>query len=707
MSKADKLREVHERALKHFNAVYTSQIDERKQCLEDRRFYSIAGAAWEGALQEQFENKPKFESNKILQAVIRIFNDYKNNKIDIRFQSKDGAQKDDLAETCTSLLRGDEQSSGADEAYDNCFEEGASGGMGAWRIRACYEDEDDEDATEQRIKIEPIYEADTCVFFGLEAKRYDKADAKRCWVISSIPRGDYEDEYNDDPASWSLDMMTEFDWATPDVVYIAEYYEIKEERETLHFYRGLDGTERKVCASELQDDDALEDDLAAAGYREVRRKTIKQRKVHKYLLSGGGVIEDCGVIAGKHIPIVPYYGKRWYINNIERCMGHVRPAKDPSRLKNMQLSKLAELSAMSSVEKPVFFPQQMLGLEELWANDSIDNRAYLLKNPMFDAMGQLVPVPTEYTRAPQIPPAMATLLQITEQDLKDILGNQPEREGIVSNISGKAVELIQSRLDMQSFIYIANFAKSKKRGAEIWLSMAKELFVEEGRKVKGIDDSGKASQIELMRPEIDDKGNFKLANDVSEADFEVFAEVGPSSSSKKEATIRNLMSMMQITKDPETLEVLSASAMMNMEGEGISKTQDYFRRKLIRLGVQKPTDEEAKALQDEMANIPPDVNNEFLRASAEQAQAQAIKARADTVLIMAKAKDTEAKTLETLAGMDLAQRKQLVEMINMLGDKVGSEATPLDATQQSGNPQTAQTEAISGVTNDSTQQPLQ
>jgi hypothetical protein len=34
------------------------------------------------------------------------------------------------------------------------------------------------------------------------------------------------------------------------------------------------------------------------------------------------------------------YGKRWFVDNIERCMGHVRLAKDPQRLKNMQLSKL-------------------------------------------------------------------------------------------------------------------------------------------------------------------------------------------------------------------------------------------------------------------------------------------------------------------------------------------------------------------------------
>jgi hypothetical protein len=69
--------------------------------------------------------------------------------------------------------------SGAQEAYDNCFEEGTSGGMGAIRLRARYEDEDDDEDTRQRIAIEPIYEADTCVFFspGRQALRQGGREA--------------------------------------------------------------------------------------------------------------------------------------------------------------------------------------------------------------------------------------------------------------------------------------------------------------------------------------------------------------------------------------------------------------------------------------------------------------------------------------------------------------------------------------------------
>ena len=95
---------------------------------------------------------------------------------------------------------------------------------------------------------------------------------------------------------------------------------------------------------------------------------------------------------------------------------------------------------------------------------------------------------------------MAALLQITEQDIKDLLGNQQAGEEIVSNISGKAIELIQNKLDMQTFIYMSNMAKAIKRSGEIWLGMAKDLFVEDGRKMKVVNRDYETDMIELNRP---------------------------------------------------------------------------------------------------------------------------------------------------------------------------------------------------------------
>jgi hypothetical protein len=654
ISREQRLSEIHSEALAHFDNVQSALKDERLQCLQDRRFYSLAGAQWEGPLWNIYENKPKFEVNKVMLAIIRIVNEYRNNRITVDYISKDGTKSDQLAETCEGLYRADEQDSVADEAYDNAFEEAVGGGFGAWRLRTTYEDDEDEDNERQRIVIEPIFDADSSVFFDLNAKRQDKADARFCYVIYSMTYESYKEEWNDDPTSWpKIVHQYEFDWCTPDVVYVAEYYKVEDITETIRIFRSIDGTEERYKAKAFTEDPELENTLAAIGSVEVRQRKVKSRRVHKYIMSGGRILEDAGYIAGKCIPIVPVYGKRWFVDNVERCMGHVRLAKDAQRLKNMQLSKLGEISALSSVEKPILTPEQVAGHQVMWSEDNLKDYPYLLINPITGPDGsQSISGPVAYTRAPNVPPALAGLLQVTEQDMQDILGNQSGAEKMVSNISGKAVEMIQQRVDMQTFIYMSNFAKAMKRCGEIWLSMAKEVYVEEGRTMKVITDDEEASTVTLMQPMVDQEtGEVRLSNDLSEAKFDVNVDVGPSSSSKRAATVRALTGMMQITQDPETLQVLGAMAMMNMEGEGIGEVRDFFRKRLIRMGVVKPTEQESQELMAEMeaAGQQQDPNAIFLQAAAEEAVGKAAQARANTIKIVADAELSRARTVETLA----------------------------------------------------------
>lgn len=665
ITKAERLAAVHERAMRNFNAIQSAVRDERLQCLKDRRFYSIPGAPWEGALGEQFENKPRFEMNKVHLAVIRIINEYRNNRITVDFTAKDGASDDKMADTCDGLYRADEQDSGAQEAYDNAFEEAVGGGIGAFRLVADYEDHDDDEDTRQRIRFEPIFDADSSVFFDLGAKRQDKADAKHCFVLTGYTPDAYKDEFGDDPASWPKDIsQSEFDWCTPNVVYVAEYYEIEQKSEMVHTFQGLalgddEPNEMELTADELEQPGRLEE-LTATGFREVRHKRVKRNHVHKYILSGSKVIEDCGYIAGKCIPIVMAFGKRWVVDGVERCMGHVRLAVDAQRLKNMLVSALAEISSMSSLEKPIFTPEQMAGHTVMWSEDNVKRYPYLLVNPITDANGQPMPAgPLAYTKAPSIPQALAALLQITEQDLQDLLGNQQAGEEMQPNMSGKAVELIQNRLDMQVFIYMSNFAKAIKRAGEIWLSMAKELYVEDGRKMKTVAPDGATGSVELLRPMVDESGAQYAENDLSSAKYDVNVDVGPSSSSGRSATVRAITGMLQLTEDPDTRQVLTSVALMNMEGEGIGDVRDYFRQQLVRKGVVKPTEEEKKQLEQEAANQPPDPQADYLQAAAR-------KAIADEALATAKVGLTHAQTITELAGVESSQQADLIALADTL-----------------------------------------
>jgi hypothetical protein len=354
----------------------------------------------------------------------------------------------------------------------------------------------------------------------------------------------------------------------------------------------------------------------------------------------------------------------------------------------MQLSKLGEISAMSSVEKPILTPEQVSGHQVMWAEDNIRNYPYLLVNPITGPNGEMQAAgPVAYTKASDIPPAMAALLQLTEQDMSEILGNNQQSDKMVSNISGKAVELIQTRLDMQSFIYMTNMAKSMRRCGEIWLSMAKDIYVEEGRKMKSIDQMDQVASIDLMKPTINaETGELEYENDLSKATFDVSVDVGPSFTSRREATVRALTGMMQVTSDPETQMILQSMAIMNLDGEVIGDIKDYFRKKLVQLGVIQPTEEEQQAMMEAMMaqGQQQDPQSMYLMAAAQEAQAKAVQAQANTEYSLARAEETKAKTMETLSNIDIDQRKAAIETAEKIGAALQPQMNVVPPTTQFG-----------------------
>jgi hypothetical protein len=656
-SKAERESAKHAFFLSDFDKIQNATREGRVQSLGDRRFAFVPGAQWEGPAGEAFANKPRFEFNKIRMAMRRILSEYRNNRISVGFSPKDGREADKLADTCSGLYRADEQDSGAQEGYDNCFDEGASGGMGALRLRACYVDEYAEDDDRQRIAIEPIYEADSCVFFSLDGKRYDKSDAKRCYVLNAMSPFDYTEEYGDDPTSWPKAIsQAQYDWCTPDVVWVAEVYEIEEVSVLVHYFRGLAlgdeaPDEMEVTQKELDDDPNKLAELEATGFRKTREKRRKVRKVHKWIMSGGRILEDCGYIAGKHIPIVPFYGERTYIDGIERFQGHVRLARDAQVLDNVIKSFLGEMAMRFDIEKPIVTPEMIAGHAEMWASDAIEKYPFLMLNSMVDPQGGPPQLPVlQYTKAPNLPPVVAALAQLAAQSLEDMLGNQQAGEQLQPNQSGKAVELIQNRLDMQVFIYMDNFAKTIKRVGEVWLPMKADVTQAGPAKTVGAD--GAAGTAEIMRPVVDDTGARVHENDLSQAKFDVVVDVGPSSSSKRAATVRGLTGARQFITDPETGAVVDMLVMMNLEGEGLSDVQPYFRKKLVRMGALTPSEEEKKAMAAEQQNQQPGPQDQYLMAAAQKAQADAGKAIKDGILIDAKVAQSHADTIATLAGVE-------------------------------------------------------
>jgi hypothetical protein len=155
-----------------------------------------------------------------------------------------------------------------------------------------------------------------------------------------------------------------------------------------------------------------------------------------------------------------------------------------------------------------------------------------------------------------------------------------------------------------------------------------------------------------MKPRVAETGQIVYDADLSKAKLKVRASVGPSSQSQQQKLVKLLLELLTRATDPETLTVLFGLVMLNLDIEGAQGVRDFFRRRLLRIGAVKPTEEEAAELAAEAQNAKPDPQSQYLFAAAEQAQSEGAKARADTLHTIAKAEESRAKAVKTLSEID-------------------------------------------------------
>lgn len=638
-------------SLTQFDSIIQAVQEERATALQDRRFAFVAGAQWEDEWGEQFENVPKVEINKTAAGLDKIINDYRANRLTVNFRPTDDKASEMTADMIDGLFRADAYRSKAQQALDNAFEEGAAGGYGAWRVTNEFEDEFDPDNDHQRIRTMAIMDADQSVFWDPNAQLYDKSDAKYCFVITAWSRAAFEDEY---PKASCVDFpdagfKLHYDWFTPDVIRVAEKYEVEIRTETLRiFTNAIVMEDLRFWEGDLEEEQV--DSLTKQGWTEGEAQKRKRRRIVKTVMTGAEILKDKKVIAGDCIPVVPFYGQRRFIDNMERAMGHVRKAKDPQRVYNTQVSKLVETASLSPQERPIFTPQQVMGHEDSWAEANINRAPYSLINPLIDeTTGQIIQTTqVGMVSPPQIAPAIVGLVTLASQDIQELTNAIDGADQAQSNLSAEAMDIAATRTDAKSAIYMDNMRQSVQRWGEIYLGMAREIYVEEGRKVETLGEDGEDGEATLLEPFTDDAGNYSIRNDLAKGKYKVISDVTEATSTRRDKTCKALVNVAQIAAatDPELSNAALNTAMLQMDGEGMIDLQDWIRQRLVRQGVVKPSKDEKEQMALEAKNAQPDAQTKALEAVAFKEENLGLKAQSDI-------KVNDATVVEKLANAAL------------------------------------------------------
>lgn len=622
------------------------------------------------------------EFNLIWKERQRLLSEMRSNQIAPNFKPVDGADPD-AGDILNGMYITDMRNNRAKEAVDVATGDMIDAGFGAWRLFTEYVDTDDDLDNRQVIRREPIHEANNMVFFDPSAKRMDKSDARYVTIIVQLSKEGFEDlaeEYGFD-----ADMSSTFSSPSQSYVYpwnyvgkqytIGEHYERVKKTEKIVIMDHPSLGSKAYKRSEIKD---VKDDLEAMGWRTVGTKSREYYIVNKYIVSGTKVMHGPERIAGEHIPVVPVYGNWFWLEGAEVWSGITRLAKDPQRLYNMQMSYLADIAAKGARSRPVLYPEQINGFQHMWENQN--SYSYMLTNRKSSTGEDLPPGPISYIQNEQVPPATVAILEAMRMAVDDVTSPGMPQDVLDPTASGKAINAMQSRVDNQSFVYMDNLASAMRRDAEVYLSMARDIY-DTRREVRLTDMGGNESTAMLM-DQVQDMatGEWVTLNDISRGSFEVYVDVGPAWQSQKQKSRDELIQMMQSTQDPQLQNILQMQYIMMQDGQQFEALRKYARRNLLQTGILEPESDEdqeyMQSLQQQQQQPDPQQQSvaQALQAQAIKDSALAEKAQADTISALAMAEQRRAQTAETLAKVDSQAMDNAERLANALRGRVMAQA---------------------------------
>ncbi len=635
----------------HDKAYQSGQVT-REKSADDAVFYNVT--QWDDNLLGESQLQYKGEFNILRKAGRQIMADLRANPVQVDFEPKDES-REDAADLADGLYRSSDRDNMSMEAYLNAQQEAVVGGIGAWVLYTAYESNRAGDE-KQVIKRKPLYEANNNCFWDPNAKLLDKADARYCSILWAFSEDGYSElheemtgeEYEGTPSSFSNpEQSYAFPWISGEdkKIYVCEFYHTDKVKDYVLTFDDMFGERVRLLKSQLEE---VMDDLIDEGYDIVDEKLIERDRVTKYLVSGEEILST-EEVAGEYIPVIPMYGERAFVEGEEHYEGITRLAKDPQRLRNFQMSYLADIVSRSPRPKPIFTPEQIQGFEFMYEDSGAENNyPYMLQNRT-DANGSPLPIgPVSVMPEQQIPQALAAGIDLTRQAVEDVANPGLPQNIADPDLSGKAVMALQNRLDQQSIVYQQNFKHAKRRDAEVWASIASVIF-DTPRKATMTLPDGTRKQTEMMEVIIDkETGSPVTINDLSNVEFDVFADIGPSYSTQREQTQEQLANMVaSMPPDNPMRQALMLKQLTMIDGVDMSDIRDYARKQLVLSGFKEPeTDEEQQALvqAQESQKSQQDPNMLIGQAELMKAQVAAQKEQRETAKAAADIQNQNAQT---------------------------------------------------------------
>ena len=576
----DKRQEFMTMVRERFTFAQALDCEDKKLAADDAEFCLAEPRTNGGTTQWNAEaaqkrvalRRPCLTENRLQVFTAQVVNDGRQSNPAIKITAMDGGTKD-TAEYFQGRIRQVEYDCNAGIAYDSAREQQVTCGRAFVRITWDYEYR----SFKKQIKIKRI-DNQFSVVFG-PALEYDCSDADYAFVINAISKDEHKRKYGEATTAALTDFASPSNPApgwfgvgpNAEMVQEAEYWE--------KTYK-----DRKLALlsnGKVAWEDELPDNLEELRVTVEETRTEKDYQVVQYIVDGADILGET-VFIGEYIPIVPQWGREYFLDGRRRTISLIRYAKDPQRLLNLYVSNIAEQIAMMP-KTPFWVPVGGLpsGLQAEYGSLNDEPRSYILYNQI-DPQHPNVSLspPHREVNEPPIVALVAGYNQCVDA-IKASMGIYDASLGNRSNeTSAIGITTRQHQSDRANFHFQDNEARTRNHIGRIMLPLIKEMDKIPSGQASAEhairSEDGKTRLVTIGKKWRDDVSGKIVHYDIESGNYGVSVETGPSYTSKREEAFASYWEMFK--ESPGLITALGPTIFRTCDLPGSDQIADILEK---------------------------------------------------------------------------------------------------------------------------------
>lgn len=515
----------------------------------------VAGDPWDPAerLNREANDRVCISTDELSQYINQLNNNVRQNKRSAKVTPLGSGANDKTGQQISSMIRGIEYESKAQQAYICAFENATSRSYGFWVIRKRYVDDR---SFNQKLHVARIPNPNS-VLMDPFIKEIDGSDQKGCFLTDRISHTEFKKKWKN---AKLVDFNTEHQvyapkWVDDKTVQVGEHWYVDEKPQTLiefvtpHEIKHLYKSEITKQKLDIRENAVWFPD--GKHYPITNDRDLMVKEVKQQFTNGLEILEE-NEWEGQFIPVIPVFGKELYVNkgsgDVRMLESLIRKAQDPYMLYCYYRTCEAEVVGQTPKTPFVGAVGQFKSDKASWENLHKIPRAFVQYDVVTDQNGTPLPPPSRPNYEPAIQ-ALELGAEAMKRQIQSSIGmyNTSVGRSDTKASSGVAINALDRQSDEGTFHFINNFDFSLQHSYRCMLEMFDYVY-DSPRDVPIVDREGKYSYFALTQ---DKAGNIVEHN----GDHNVTIETGPSFDSQRDEvdafieTLSNMPGMFQVVAD--------------------------------------------------------------------------------------------------------------------------------------------------------------